>query len=880
MTDEQSNTNSKLFALRAAQWVGCNGAHKHEGKWMPCETHEELLKLSGEAEPKRKTAYIDLHKRYGTRKAKGRKKKRGWENLRETKPLGGFATLEGGGIVSAPINSTIYSGGIKSYIPNTSPRDNDPDVFTDIESARKRSRMLGCIGVRRMPSATGRTVWLPCTNNTDYARLAGTTFLGRRGQAEANRRVIRTVVRRELQDQARRSKIKKKSLYEELNNKSFLGRAIGSAGNVARGARRAMGKIEGVLDRNKRRDANNNGLIFDGTWMEMPDPTPNVPKLASGGRPNMMPPGGPNWWATDADNRWLTPKKIKKGGALKASELLNYDRLRMRRNRDEQARVLGVPRATIDAMYEPDASLTPYDADRLTMSALDLHPALIWGSAWLESSGPESNRDRLPAPQRTETAKTKKTSLDERDKQILDLRERRKTFQEIADQLGISKQRAEQLYRQALTFDRETLTDDDDSNKLKSGRTARIGQIERDERGVPILEEDKRGETIKKSIQKMRDLGLTEEEINLLFTGDRNTPPETETPTISQEDLRKVKRQASGRALRSGRGPMTLKEMADSKPDDWPQNQKVHIANWGNSKPSFNVPYSIARRFFTEGSLSDRDWKTLLRFYTKYGPEQRLRSGRSVDSRDYTDVGAERMIEIIIDRVPQVDRKKPSGTRTHFNIIGPGGMGKSTLVPFLRDAGLLPSETEAAHVDPDFIKFGVEGYNGGKGSPGEQLAVHKASARAATRAVNKAADEGMDIITEGTGMRLHEYKTIDDPSYRKVVHVPYTPYSIAEQRVKKRNETGERQLPISEIRGKGYGLYDTTTELAKNGATVYIWDMDVPKGAAPKVIAKVEDGVFTAFDEPKFKAWSEQHGGSKGGDKNLEHYKSRFPAAK
>ena len=187
MASEQSDTNSRVFALRASQWIGCTGAHKHEGKWMPCETHEELLRVSGEAEPKKKTAFVDLHARYNTRKAKGKKKKRGWEKLNESRPLG-FTTLEGGGIVSAPINSTIYSGGIKAYIPGVSPRDNDPDVFTNIESARKRSRMLGCIGVRRMPSASGRTVWMPCTTNTDYARRAGTTFLGRRGQAEENRR--------------------------------------------------------------------------------------------------------------------------------------------------------------------------------------------------------------------------------------------------------------------------------------------------------------------------------------------------------------------------------------------------------------------------------------------------------------------------------------------------------------------------------------------------------------------------------------------------------------------------------------------------------------------------------------------------------------------
>ena len=923
MADEQSETNLKLFALRAAQWVGCSGAHKHDGKWMPCETHEELQKLSSAEEPKKKTAIEDLHRRYNSRKAKGRKKKRGWEKLNESKPLG-FATLEGGGIVSAPINSTIYSGGIKSYIPNVSPRDNDPDVFTDIESARKRSRMLGCIGVRRMPSATGRTVWMPCTNNTDYARLAGTTFLGRRGQAEANRRVIRTIVRREMRDESRRSNSRQKSLYEEISNKSFLGAAIGGSRSMLRGARRAMGKIEGVLDPLKRRDVDDDGMIFDGTWREMPDPNANV--MASGRKKKRGAPEGTlDWWAAETDNRWLTPKKITKGGTLKASELLNYDRLRARTSREEQARVLGVRKETIDAMYEPDASLTPYDADKISLRALNIHPALVWGEAWLESSGPDTNRPRDVVPE------NERTPLTERDELILNLRGQGKSFREIAKRLNISHQRVAELHNRA-TSNRERPS-------LRSGRerNSRVGQIERDERGVPIIEEDKRSSVIKESIKKMRDIGLTEEEINLLFTGDRNTSPETDTPRVGEEELRNARRLASGRAysrndyrdldneqaevdianmpiptendvaesdrkrsryvatgketsydrlfsgrkLSSGRGPMTLKEMADSNPDDWPKNQKTHIANWGNSKPSFNVPYSIARKFFTEGDLSAREWKTLLRFYTKYGPERsRFSSGRTTTPNELTNVGAERMIQIILDRVPPVDRSRPPGERTHYNIIGPGGMGKSTLVPYLRENGYLPSDTESAHVDPDFIKYGIEGYNGGAGSASEQMAVHKSSARAATRAVNRAADNGMDIVTEGTGMRLQEYKTTDDSSYKKVVHVAYTPYDKAESRVRERNAKGGRQLPISEIRSKGRGLYETTTSLARNGATVYIWDMDVPIGAAPKVIAKVEDGVFTAFDEPRFKSWSEQHGGFKGGEENLKYYKERFSRKK
>ncbi len=57
-----------------------------------------------------------------------------------------------------------------------------------------------------------------------------------------------------------------------------IGRAIGRAvtPNVGRSRRigmRASREITGVLDASRRRDVDGDGLIFDGTWREMPDPT-------------------------------------------------------------------------------------------------------------------------------------------------------------------------------------------------------------------------------------------------------------------------------------------------------------------------------------------------------------------------------------------------------------------------------------------------------------------------------------------------------------------------------------------------------------------------------------------------------------------------------
>lgn len=843
---KDSDTKKRMFALRAAQWVGCTGAHKHNGEWMPCETREELMRLSGRAEPKKKTAFEQLKENSKKRKRKG--KRDGWEKLKERKPLG-FATLDGGGIVSAPIvafpNVTIG----KSYIPGVSPRDNDPDVFTDIESARLRGRMLGCIGVRRMPSATGRTVWMPCTTNTDYARLAGTTFLGRRRQQESRNNAVRTIIRQEINRASRR---RSKSLFEELHERKGIGRSIGGAispRSASRRARRAMSRITGEIDPNMRMDRDGDGFIFDGTWREMPDPT-RVAAPGRSGRPKL----NDDAWASPVLNEWLTPKKITKGGKLKASELLNYDRLRLRRNRDEQARVLGVDISVIDAMNEPGASLDPFDADKIAHRALGMHPALIWGEAWLEPDVDDKPVDSNEPP-------IKARPLGDRDKRVLELRAGGATLEQIGQELNVSKQRAQQILRRAIAVN------EINQDGLTSRRSS--GMIERDERGIPKRQTDRRKKVIESSIEKLKNMGLSQEEINLLMTGDRNTPVSTATRDIDISSSLRSMRTSEPSGLRSSR-------FKTKPPSEWPDSAKRSIVDWANSRPSFQVPYSIAQKFIQNAQLSDREWRTLQRFYERYGPggSLSLRSQRT-DFAPFENVGAKRMVQIILDRVKQDKRNRSSTERTHYHIIGPGAMGKTTLRKHLETNGEIPKNDEAAHVDADFIKLGIEGYNGGSGSE----AVHRTSAHASTDAVNKASELGMDIVSEGTGYRLYDYKTTRDRTYRKVVHIPFTPYDVAEKRLRERNKQGGRQLRESQIKQKGSQLYSFVTDQLRNGnmQTMYIWDMDVPDGAAPRVIAKIEDGVFTAIDEPRFKQWSEQHGGLRGGDSNLAWFKRNFP---
>jgi hypothetical protein len=193
----------QAYALRMAITIGCSGAHQDEnGKWHPCKSMEEMDRLSNAAESdswygsnslsslrrrdaraRGKSALIEASKRGEERKPK----RKNSEKLNE-KPLSGIGTMPSGGLY-----------GIRGKaLPIAAPKDNDPDVFMEPESARTRSRQLGCIGISRRISKNGRTVWTPCTNMSDYARLAGTTALGRRGQREEMRRGVRTIINEEL----------------------------------------------------------------------------------------------------------------------------------------------------------------------------------------------------------------------------------------------------------------------------------------------------------------------------------------------------------------------------------------------------------------------------------------------------------------------------------------------------------------------------------------------------------------------------------------------------------------------------------------------------------------------------------------------------------
>jgi hypothetical protein len=218
MSEDEKNKTTRDQALRVARMLGCQGAHETDAGWMPCASHEEYegikkgkeeyLKVRASNNKKPLAKMVQRTKRLETKsdayyenradavaisKARGcggvrtvmlagkkyyavcnhKAPKRGWENLDE-KPITGIATLPGGGLVTGSfsgksIEEEMEEKGFVNFVS----RSTDPDTFSDPESARIRSRNLGCIGIRRYTARDGKLVWLPCSNVSDYNRVTG-----------------------------------------------------------------------------------------------------------------------------------------------------------------------------------------------------------------------------------------------------------------------------------------------------------------------------------------------------------------------------------------------------------------------------------------------------------------------------------------------------------------------------------------------------------------------------------------------------------------------------------------------------------------------------------------------------------------------------------
>lgn len=259
-----SVTAAKMRALREAKKLGCSGAHQtDDGKWHPCASAEKLRSLRPVGHSTRTSIPLS---------PKTTRLQRGANNIqRQWEPLGSrgivaIDTITGGGLVSGVVG--------KAYQP-AAPRDEDPDVFTDIEAARDRSRQLGCIGVSRRISRSGRTIWMPCTNMSDLSNRTGRTALGRRNMQKRSERFIMDAIRKAKPKAERR---RAKSIYEDLHGQltpnAFNGIEVKRLGpkvgqGIGRGLRSAPNGFV-FVDVTGAIDADKDGIVFEGKPLERP----------------------------------------------------------------------------------------------------------------------------------------------------------------------------------------------------------------------------------------------------------------------------------------------------------------------------------------------------------------------------------------------------------------------------------------------------------------------------------------------------------------------------------------------------------------------------------------------------------------------------------
>lgn len=124
MNEEDTLVPTRRQAIRMAQRLGCSGAHQEGDAWMPCETHDELMKIVNDINsidekdadciPCAQAAEVKALMRK-KRKKKGPKPGK-FEELLE-RGVTGIDTLEGGGLVSGPViksESNLVRVGLKS----------------------------------------------------------------------------------------------------------------------------------------------------------------------------------------------------------------------------------------------------------------------------------------------------------------------------------------------------------------------------------------------------------------------------------------------------------------------------------------------------------------------------------------------------------------------------------------------------------------------------------------------------------------------------------------------------------------------------------------------------------------------------------------------
>lgn len=154
-------------------------------------------------------------------------------------------------------------------IGRAKPRVGDPDVFASPDAARLRARTLGCIGISRRETPDGTTVWMPCTNMSDYRRRTGVGVQAERDRDRAERRLIGRL-RREM-------KTSEDCGCSDPDLSGFLlgafgddRKALGRAVRKRIGAGRRKPPLRRVAFDSGAEDADGDGLVQEGTIHQRP----------------------------------------------------------------------------------------------------------------------------------------------------------------------------------------------------------------------------------------------------------------------------------------------------------------------------------------------------------------------------------------------------------------------------------------------------------------------------------------------------------------------------------------------------------------------------------------------------------------------------------
>lgn len=163
-----------------------------------------------------------------------------WQDLTE-RGIVGIATLPSGGLVSASMGK---SGFDEKAIVRFIPRAGDPDTYTNQESARIRSRQVGCVGIRRYTARGGETVWMPCTTHVTYQKL--TSQGAYRNQPSVRDGQIRKLVRRELMRQRKKKSLEVKAARRKARSDRLAATLAPKADRISGSSRNPVGSASSI----------------------------------------------------------------------------------------------------------------------------------------------------------------------------------------------------------------------------------------------------------------------------------------------------------------------------------------------------------------------------------------------------------------------------------------------------------------------------------------------------------------------------------------------------------------------------------------------------------------------------------------------------------